>query len=129
MAEDQVSDLAAKVADLGQRVEGLEHKYVEMDDQVDAMELAQKNEKTLQSLDHRIELAVRGFQGFACVVVGALLIWFGYPSLNDANALNDKVGEWLIIGGCGCIGYGLLVLTSNDSRVLSWLERINPWSR
>jgi hypothetical protein len=120
MTEDQGTDLEA-------RVRSLEQKFAEMDIQVDAIELSQQNKENLKALDRRVEVAVRGFQGFACVMAGALLIWFGQPFLNDANPLNDKVGEWLLIGGCGCIAYGLLVLTSNDGIVLSWLEKINPW--
>jgi hypothetical protein len=122
MTEDQGTDLEA-------RITSLEQKLAEVDTQVDAIEMAHQNKKNLRELDSRVDAAIRAFQGFACVLSGTLLIWFGQPFLNDANPANDQVGEWLTIGGTGCIGYGLLVLTSNDGIVLNWLAKINPWNR
>lgn len=129
-----------EIAFLKDRVVFLERQYAALDTQIDATEQAlaaqavsEKNREKIRALDERLEVAIRSFQGFACVLAGALLLWFGNPLINDANPANDRVAEWLFGGGGSCVAYGLLVLTNNDQfvlkTVLDWLSTINPWRK
>lgn len=134
--EQSVLSLEEQIALLKDEVAYLTRRYESLDTQVDATEqslaalaASQKNKRRIQDLDRRLEIVIRWFQGLACAAAGALLMSYSNPMLNDANPVNDKVAGWIFLSGAGCIGYGLLVLTSNDARVLGWLETINPWRR
>lgn len=122
--------------ELRDRLAALEARLDSVDTQVDATEqslealaAAHKNRDKLRELDERVEVAIRSFNAIACVLCGAVLLWFGNDLSSDQSVANDKISDWLIMGGGGCIAYGLLVLTSNESRVLGWIETVNPFRK
>lgn len=107
----------------------LERRITSLEEDQEALEVAQQNRRNLRELDDRLGTLIRSFNAIACVICGALLLWFGNSLVSDSIVINDRIGEWLMMGGGGCIGFGLLVLTKNDGWLLTLVESINPWKR
>ena len=116
-------------AAIAEQMRAIVSNAAEDDTRLNATEQALQAMAVSRRNGERINTLERAFNAMSCVLVGAALIWFGNPLINDPNPTNDHIGSWLFMGGGGCIVYGLLVLTGNEQWVIRIFEAVNPWKR
>ena len=126
---EQMAAIAANVAEDDTRLNATEQALAAFQVSRQNAEKISNLEKAFSAMSRLLRLLEKAFNSISCVLVGAALIWFGNPLINDPNPTNDHIGSWLFMGGGGCIVYGLLVLTGNEQWVIRVFDAVNPWKQ
>lgn len=126
--EDDLAQ-ALQIADLSKAAASLDTQVDAQDQAIAAMVAVNRNRERLNTLNVFAHGVNRKLNAIACVGTGAFLMYLGNPLLNDASIVNDEIGKYLFLGGGAMITYGLLVMTSQEEKILNALTAMNPWRR
>lgn len=127
--QQRLEAFEAKIAEIDNRTIALDTQIDATSQAIAAMTASERNREKIRGLNNYVEVLNRKVNAISCVATGAGLIWVGNGLISDALETNDEIGKIMFFVGCGAIAYGLMVMTSQETFFLNFLNTLNPWKK